>query len=498
MLVLVKSRAGRGGISAQPGLPGLSSLPALGGGASIEEELHAQMDLGQQLVNSGMFDWALEDLPEHGIKRVEDRHAPRLAMLLFNQLRYGTRSADAGFFGIESAITEDIQTTDLALPTKWSLPIIRRIYPPIFDSPLFATQTMPGPLAYAFFMDFKREQDNTDFRAVNPFTAFLAANTIATATTFTLQMSQNAGVIGYGPYQIVAGQSVTIGLGTGGAETKVITSVVVAGNTATVTVPALANPHTAGDVVYVAAAALSAEAAIPQKAKLSLTRSSVTAQKWIMAATWTTEAMEDARAQLNLDVEGEMVQALSVEIGRELFGTIIGEIVQGATGGSTTLPALGATSVQDYRFKAIQPLYNAEAKIFARRFHDTDTILAGVDLAANIAQQDQFHVTPADSNNTLAQLGVTHLGTFQGKFQLYKTIFLPPNLGLIFQTPRDWLHAGYVYMPYIPLSPMPLVYAGYVVGSGNYQNTDEWTRNLRTRAGKLLTVADEYGLVVQG
>jgi hypothetical protein len=128
----------------------------------------ATEDLGKRLVNSGAFDWALEDIPDAGIKRVEDKHAVRMAMLLYNQLRLGARPDQSRALGIESVAYEDVQTSDLALPTKWALPIIRRIYPAIFDAPFFATQPMPGPLAYAFFMDFTREADSTDFRARPP------------------------------------------------------------------------------------------------------------------------------------------------------------------------------------------------------------------------------------------------------------------------------------------------------------------------------------------
>lgn len=475
----------------------LANNPALMG--RVVEESPARMeDMGRELLKSGMLDWALDDMPRFGIKRVEDRMAGRMALVIWNQLRHGVASEEARDLGVPSAL-EDIQTGDLALPTKWALPMIRRIYPAIFDAPMFATQPMPGPLAYAFFMDFKREVDGTDFRAVAPFTAFLAGAVAAAATTFTMKMSQNSGAIGYGPYQVVAGQVMTVGLGTANAEQLTVSAVAVAGNTATVTVTSgAAHTHAVGDVVYVNAPALTAEAAVPGKAKLSLTRQSVTAQKWMMAATWSTEAMEDAKAQLNLDIEAEMVNNLAIEIGRELFGTIIGDIIQGATAGNTTLPALGASAIQDYRYLAVQPLYTAEAGIYTRRVHDADTILAGVDLAANISKQDQFHITPADQDSTLAELGVTHLGTFQGKFQLYKSLFLPGNLAIMFKRPTDWLHAGYVYMPYIPLSPMPLVYAGYSTSTGNYTNTDEWTRNIRTRAGRLMTVSDEYALLTQG
>lgn len=472
----------------------LASRPVIQSSFALEEISDPQrvLDLGTQIVNSGLFDWALEDLPEYGLTRVEDRHAPRLALMLYNQLSRGSYAREASALGVPSL--EDIQTGDLALPTKWALPIIRRIYPAIFDAPLFATQTMPGPLAYAFYMDFKRESDGTDFRAVNPFTAFVAT-AFSTGTALVVKISGKANPVGLSIYQLVVGQTIQVSLGTANVETFTINAVNPATGTITLNTAAT-KAHAVGDIVYAPAVAALAEASVPTKGKLSLTRTPVTANKWMLAATWSTEAMEDARAQLNLDIEGEMVQALSVEIGRELFSTIVGDILQGATGGATSIPLRGANTATDYKLLANQPVVDAEAQIYARRFHDADTLLCGLDLASNLQQQDTFHMSPADES-TMSQLGFTHLGTYQNKFQVYKSVFLPPNLGLIFKKPTDWLHAGYVYMPYIPLSPMPLVYAGYNSSTGNYINSDEWTRNIRTRAGRLLTVSDEYGLITQ-
>lgn len=462
------------------------------------EEPQTYLDMGRQLVNSGLYDWALGALPRHGIPAVEDRHAAAMAMIIHQQMLRAAPAHEAAAFGLPHLATEDIQTTDLSLPTKWALPLIRRIYPAIFDSPLFATQTMPGPLAYAFYMDFLRESDGTDFRAVNPFTAFIAAPVAIGANQITVKMSGNLGAIGLGIYQVVAGQKAT--LSAGGAQSEVLTvqSVAVAANTATVTFTSnTTKTHATGDVLFISAVGSLGEAAVPTKAKLSLTRVSVSALKHTLAATWSTEAMEDARAQLNLDIEAEMVQGIAAEIGREIFGIIINDIVTGATAGNTTLPAQGAANVQDYRYLETRPLFAAEAGIYARRNHDADTILAGVDIALMLTEQDNFHITPADQYSTLAQFGMTYLGVFQGKFNVFKTQFLPPNTGIMFCQPKDWLHAGYVFMPYIPLSPMPLVYAGYNSASGNYQNTDEWTRNMRMRYGRLLTVSDEYALLTQ-
>jgi hypothetical protein len=453
------------------------------------------LDLGSQLVNSGKFDWALEEIPGAGLPRVEDRHAARMALLVYNQLKKATYPNESRLFGVRGGL-EDVQTSDLALPTKWALPIIRRIYPAIFDSPFFATQPMPGPLAYAFFMDFTREADSTDFRYAAPFLVQIASGGASGASTVTIKQSTKANPVILGTYQVAVGQSITFGVGGGTSETKVVNAVNRGTGVITIT-GTFGNTHAAGEWCLVTTPSSVGEAGIPGKAKMALTRSTVTAGKYMLAATWTTEAMEDAKAQLNLDIEAELVQALSVEIGRELFATILTDIMQGATGGNVTIAARGATNVQDYRYLALQPIYDIEAFIYAKRFHDTDTILAGVDLATNIIAQDQFHSTPMD-NSMMSQLGVTHLGDFKGKWEVYKTPFLPPNLGLVFKKPTDWLHAGYVYMPYIPLAPMPLVYAGYNTGTGNYQNTDEWTRNIRTRAGKLLTVGDEYAILTQG
>jgi hypothetical protein len=230
---------------------------------------------------------------------------------------------------------------------------------------------------------------------------------------------------------------------------------------------------------------------------MALTRQSVTANKYMMAATWSTEAMEDARAKLNLDLEAEMVQALSVEIGRELFATILTDIVQGATGGNCdhrgawrderaglSLPvAPAALRRRGSGLLEAQPSHGHDP----RRCGSGDQHLA----AGSVPQRSRGRLHDGGTRRHPS-------GRLQGQVAGLHDQLPAPEPRPRLQEADRLAAQGYVYMPYVPLSPMPLVYAGYNAGTGNYQNTDEWTRNIRTRAGRLLTVGDEYAILTQG
>jgi len=154
-----------------------------------------------------------------------DQAKMAMAMILENQFRF-QRSREATVNN-GRVLIQDTADADLALPTKYSLPIVRRMYAKIIDQDFLVVQPLPGPTGYVFWLDFLREQDTTNILSVE-YNAFLTA-----------------------------------------------------------------------------------ELGVPQKGKISLNRTTLTVIKQLMGMTWSLEAMEDARAQLGLDIEQELIGAFS-------------------------------------------------------------------------------------------------------------------------------------------------------------------------------------------
>jgi hypothetical protein len=93
--------------------------------------------------------------------------------------------------------------------------------------------------------------------------------------------------------------------------------------------------------------------------------------------------------------------------------------------------------------------------------------------------------TALDANADLTSgLGITNYGTYAERWKIWGTEFLPDNMAFLYKRSPDPLRAGFVYAPYIPVQVMPLLYGDYDATSGNYQNRDAWTRNIRERSGE--------------
>ena len=54
--------------------------------------------------------------------------------------------------------------------------------------------------------------------------------------------------------------------------------------------------------------------------------------------------------------------------------------------------------------------------------------------------------------------GVTQVGSFQNRFQIYKNPYMLENVVLMGYRGANFLETGAVYAPYIPLIMTPLVY----------------------------------------
>jgi hypothetical protein len=94
-------------------------------------------------------------------------------------------------------------------------------------------------------------------------------------------------------------------------------------------------------------------------------------------------------------------------------------------------------------------------------------------------------------------VGVELVGRVEGFWDVYLTSYINQDRAIMGCYPRSQTDTGYVYAPYIPLMPMPKVYAEFAAHDdatlpGAYTNVDKWSRNVRTRYGKKLVVPQLY------
>lgn len=247
--------------------------------------------------------------------------------------------------------------------------------------------------------------------------------------------------------------------------------------------------------------AYNTELGVPKKLNLKITSTSVTASKDILGVTWSHEAMVDARYSLGIDVESELVNAAAEEILRELDQRVLMEILDGAAAGnvnwSSTMGS-GYTTAKDWYETLGHAFIDAQAYIDTARFQDADFIIAGTTLYPYIAKMPDFTSVKTGPDTGEApgiKLATEFMGTIKGGVDVYKSHVITAAKGIVGYYPKRAIDGGYIWMPYEPLSPRPVVYADYDDSSGAYTNQDAYTRNLATRNGKLYIHTDAYATI---
>lgn len=229
---------------------------------------------------------------------------------------------------------------------------------------------------------------------------------------------------------------------------------------------------------------------VPKRLRMKVTNTSVTATKDILNATWSTEVMQDARGALGIDVEQELVRAMSEEILRELESRILNAILVGATAGNVPWAwTMGGTytNQKDWYQTLGDAVIDAERLVRANRHRRCNYIIAGLRVESYLRKMSQWNTTQksADASGPL-QTGVELMGSLNGMWDVYSTPYINQDRAIISYYPESMLHAGYIWAPYVPLMPMELQYSemmeyDHATLPGALVNTDKWNRNVLTR-----------------
>jgi hypothetical protein len=196
-------------------------------------------------------------------------------------------------------------------------------------------------------------------------------------------------------------------------------------------------------------------------------------------------------------VESELVNQMSEEILRELDAVIIAEMLLWANAGNVnwawTVPT-GYTAKEWYETLGHAAI-DAEDMLFGNRYRPADWILCGRHFGTFLRKMQDFKPAPREFDSF--PLGVEMIGRIEGLWDVYVSPGLNTNRAIMGVYPRSQTDTGYVFAPYIPITPMPKVYAEYLPYDdatlpGAYLNTDKWSRNVRTRYAKFFCVRELY------
>ena len=226
---------------------------------------------------------------------------------------------------------------------------------------------------------------------------------------------------------------------------------------------------------------LNKDIGIPE-VNLELKSEPIVAKTRKLKAVWTPELAQDLNAYHSIDAEAELTALLSeyvsMEIDLEILDMLIvnapainterwsaklnREIV--ASGTSYVAVDQTAAGTGGYYTKATwyQTLGNKIQKV-SNRIHQL-TLRGGANFmvvspsVATILESIPGYVVNTDGDQAKFAMGVSRVGSFASRFQVYKNPYMTDNVILLGFRGNNFLETGAVYAPYIPLVQTPLVY----------------------------------------
>ena len=216
---------------------------------------------------------------------------------------------------------------------------------------------------------------------------------------------------------------------------------------------------------------------------LQLNSEPIVAKTRKLKAVWTPELAQDLNAYHSIDAEAELTALLSeyvsMEIDLEILDMLITnapaltterwsaklnrDIVSNGSGGYQAVDNTVA-GTGGYYTKATwyQTLGNKIQKV-SNKIHQL-TLRGGANFmvvspdVATILESIPGYVVNTDGDQAKFAMGVSKVGSFASRFQVYKNPYMIDNIILLGFRGNNFLETGAVYAPYIPLVQTPLVY----------------------------------------
>ncbi len=255
---------------------------------------------------------------------------------------------------------------------------------------------------------------------------------------------------------------------------------------------------------------LNKDIGIPE-VNLVLNSEPIVAKSRKLKAVWTPELAQDLNAYHSVDAEAELTALLSEYVSMEIDLEILDMLINNAPAinkerWSARLnreiikTGLNSYSIVDqvtagaggYYTKATwyQTLGNKIQKV-SNKIHQltlrggANFMVVGPDVATILESIPGF-VVNTDGDSAKFAMGVSRVGSFASRFQVYKNPYMQENLILMGFRGNNFLETGAVYSPYIPLIQTPLVYDPVNLTP---------RRGVMTRYAKKIVRPEFYGLI---
>jgi hypothetical protein len=210
---------------------------------------------------------------------------------------------------------------------------------------------------------------------------------------------------------------------------------------------------------------------------ISMQSQEITAKTKKLKAVWTPEFAQDLNAYQNIDAEAELTNMLSEYISMEIDLEILDMLIEDAAAGTEYWSAINNTvaTATSAPSTLSSGFYNTQGQWFqtlgtkvqklSNKIHQL-TLRGGANfmvISPTVATIIESIPGFASSNNGEADqmeyaFGVQKVGSFNGRYKVYKNPYMTENVILLGYRGTQFLEAGAVFAPYIPLIMTPLVY----------------------------------------
>jgi len=243
---------------------------------------------------------------------------------------------------------------------------------------------------------------------------------------------------------------------------------------------------------------------------LELKSEPIVAKTRKLKAVWTPELAQDLNAYHSIDAEAELTALLSeyvsMEIDLEILDMLITNVPTVTTSrwsakinreisdtGVITDTTTAGTGGYYTKSTWFQTLGNKIQKV-SNKIHQL-TLRGGANFlvcspdVATILESIPGFVVNTDGDSAKFAMGVSKVGNFASRFQVYKNPYMVENTILVGFRGNNFLETGAVYAPYIPLVQTPLVYDPV-----NFTPR----RGVMTRYAKKIVRPEFYGKILVG
>jgi hypothetical protein len=216
-------------------------------------------------------------------------------------------------------------------------------------------------------------------------------------------------------------------------------------------------------------------AAIPE-INISMQSQAITAKTKKLKAAWTPEFAQDLNAYQNLDAEAEltniMSEYISLEIDLEILDMLIEDApaanteywsaINNVTADASTAPtqSLGFYNTQGAWFQTLGTKVNKISnKIHQLTLRGGANFLVVSPTVSTILESiPGFAANSNGAEDMEYAFGVQKAGQFNSRYTVYKNPYMTENTILVGFRGKQFLEAGAVFAPYIPLIMTPLIY----------------------------------------